>query len=399
MSSPFSSSGPSSKNGATNRPDLRQQLQQLVAATSISSKHSELDSGNIAVIHLLAEWLESLGFDIDIQFVDQSRGKANLIATLGQGPGGLVFAGHTDTVPCDANKWLSDPFSLVERDDHFYGLGVTDMKGFFPLAIEAVARLGLKEEQLKQPIIFLATCDEETSMDGAQALVAAGKPKARMAVIGEPTGLKPINMHKGIMMDSILIEGKAGHSSNPALGHNALEAMNHVMNELLTLRNELQQQNKNAAFNVQVPTLNLACIHGGDNPNRICGQCELQFDLRTLPGMNNSELREEIHSRLLSIATEHKVNIDYRSLFTGVESFEQQQSALLKSCEKLTGHKAEAVAFATEAPFLKQLIDEVVVLGPGHIEFAHQVNEGLAFSHIDPAIIIYQSLIQEYCLQ
>jgi hypothetical protein len=28
-------------------------------------------------------------------------GKANLIATLGHGEGGLVLAGHTDTVPCD----------------------------------------------------------------------------------------------------------------------------------------------------------------------------------------------------------------------------------------------------------------------------------------------------------
>ncbi len=47
----------------------------------------------------------------------------------------------------------------------------------------------------------------------------------RHAVIGEPTGLKPIRMHKGIAMEAIRLTGRSGHSSNPDLGVSALEGM------------------------------------------------------------------------------------------------------------------------------------------------------------------------------
>src|SRR5690606_30733493 len=149
-------------------------------------------------------------------------GKYNMLATLGEGDGGLVFAGHSDTVPYDEHSWHSDPLSLTERDGKLYGLGATEMTGFFPAVLEAV-RL-IEPAKLTRPIMVLATADEESSMSGARALVTAGAFKARYAVVGEPTGLTPVNMHKGILMEAIRVRGKSGHSSNPDLGNSALEA-------------------------------------------------------------------------------------------------------------------------------------------------------------------------------
>ena len=45
----------------------------------------------------------------------------------------------------------------------------------------------------------------------------------------------------------------------------------------------------------------LGCIHGGDNPNRICGQCALEFDLRPLPGMDPEQLRAAIRAKLVPL--------------------------------------------------------------------------------------------------
>ena len=190
--------------------------------------------GNRPVIDALANWLEPLGFDVKVMPLKTQPHKANLIATLGTGTGGLVLAGHTDTVPCDDALWQSDPFALTERDNRLYGLGSADMKGFFAIAIEAIKPL--LDSKLKAPVIILATADEESSMDGARALVKDDLLGARYAIVGEPTGLKPIYAHKGIMMESIVIEGRSGHSSNPLLGNNAMEAMHEVITELLTLR-------------------------------------------------------------------------------------------------------------------------------------------------------------------
>ena len=379
-------------------PSLFSQLQQLVACPSVSSYSDKWDMPNRAVIELLATWLGELGFQTEILDIPGTGGrKCNLIATLGSGPGGLVLSGHTDTVPYDDFQWQSDPFKLTDKDNRWFGLGATDMKGFFPVAIEAAK--AFVNVPLQQPLIILATADEESSMSGAHALVDMGRPKARYAVIGEPTGLVPIRMHKGIMMEQIRIEGLAGHSSNPALGVSALESMHEVISELMDYRRALQQRYNNPGFTIPGPTLNLGCIHGGDNPNRICGHCELQFDLRAVPGMNNDELRQEIDARLLAVAERSGTKIRRDTLFGGVPAFEEPaNSALVQAAERLTGHSAASVAFATEAPFIQSLGMETIIMGPGHIDQAHQPNEYIPVDQIQPAIEALKGLIRQFCL-
>lgn len=382
-------------------PGIEEMLRALIATPSVSCSSTQLDMSNVAVIELLAGWLEALGFAVQISAIDQQESdrppKANLIATLGSGPGGLVLSGHTDTVPYDAQRWTIDPFRLTEKNGRWYGLGATDMKGFFPVAIEAAR--AFVDQPLRQPLIVLATADEETSMDGARQLVAQGQPKARFAVIGEPTDLKPARLHKGMMMESITIVGRSGHSSDPSLGNNALDAMHEVIGDLLKFRGELQARYRNTAFDVQVPTLNLGCIHGGDSPNRICGECELHFDLRPLPGMNTDELRNAIVQRLQPLAEKRRINIQLRSLFPGIQPFEQvADSPLIQAVEKLTGHNAGSVSFATEAPFLQQLGMDTVVCGPGSITQAHQPDEYMELAQLQPAVDLLKNLIRKFCL-
>lgn len=376
-------------------PSLKEQFAALIAAPSVSCTQPALDQSNRAVIDLLAGWLGDLGFACDIQQV--TPGKFNLLASRGSGPGGLVLAGHSDTVPYDPQLWQTDPLKLTEVDGRWVGLGSCDMKGFFALVIEAVQPL--LAHDFKQPLLILATCDEESSMSGARALAAAGRPLGRAAVIGEPTGLKPIRLHKGVMMERIDILGRSGHSSDPGLGHSALEAMHQVMSELMGLRRQWQQQFNNAQFSVPQPTLNFGCIHGGDNPNRICGQCALEFDLRPLPGMDPEALRAAIREKIAPLAEQHQVRIDYAPLFPEVPPFEQSADAeLVRLAERLTGHRAEAVAFGTEAPYLQRLGCETLVLGPGDIACAHQPGEYLEMSRLQPTVRLLRELIEHYCL-
>lgn len=376
-------------------PDLQQMLAALIATPSVSCTDPNIDQGNRGVIDQLAGWLADLGFACEIMEV--APGKANLIAILGSGPGGLVLAGHTDTVPWDQGRWRFNPFRLTEADGRLYGLGTADMKGFFPLAIEAAR--DFLSTPLRAPLIILATCDEECSMAGARALVEAGRPAARFAVIGEPTSLKPLRMHKGVMMERVIIEGRSGHSSDPTLGANALEAMNAVMNVLLGFRGELQAKYRNPAFTVPVPTLNLGCIHGGDNPNRICPSCELQFDLRPLPGMDMDDLREQIRARLAPLAPQHGVILTLEPIFAGTASMETPASSpLVLAAERLTGHTAGAAAFGTEAPFFRQLGMDALIFGPGGIEQAHQPDEFIELSSIKPTVAVLKGLIREFCL-
>lgn len=379
---------------------IKSQLAQLIALPSITCTDPKQDMSNVAVVELIALWAQDLGFRCEIMPV--AKGKANLIATLGEGSNGLVFSGHTDTVPYDPSKWQTDPFTLTERDGRWYGLGSTDMKGFFPLALAAaeIAATAVRNgHRLKAPLIILATCDEETSMAGARALLDSGRPKARFAVIGEPTSLKPLRMQKGVMMERIIIEGRSGHSSDPSLGHNALDAMHDVISELKQYRQTLAEQWHNPLFTVPTPTLNLGCIHGGDNPNRICAQCELQFDLRPLPGMDMAELRHAIRQRINPLAERHQVSIVQSPLFDGVPPVETAaDSPIVTLVESLTNQVAGAAAFGTEAPYLKQLGMDTIIFGPGDINTAHQPDEYLSVANIAPTIRTLETLIQRFCL-
>jgi acetylornithine deacetylase len=272
------------------------------------------------------------------------------------------------------------------------------MKGFFAVVLDALRDLDLR--RLQRPVTLLATADEESSMCGAKSLSDLQRRLGRHALIGEPTSLKPVHMHKGISMESIRLTGKAGHSSNPALGVNALDGMYQVLGEVILWREELQRRYRNPAFAVDVRTLNLGHIHGGDNPNRICGACELQFDLRPLPGMVIETLRCELQERLDRLLANSGLQWRLVPVFEGIPAMETpRDAAIIRAMESLTGIEAGAVAFGTEGPYLNDLGLQTVICGPGNIDQAHQPDEYLPLQHIQPAINLIQSLVKQFCLE
>lgn len=171
-------------------PHFTEIYSQLIAIPTVSSLDPVFDLSNKALIELLADWLISLGFRTEILPIKNSRAKYNLLATYGEGEGGLLLSGHTDTVPFDEGRWTIDPFKFTEKNNKFYGLGTADMKGFFAFVIEAIRHIDLTK--LKKPLRILATADEETTFLGVKTFVKHSYIRPSCAVIGEPTSLKPI---------------------------------------------------------------------------------------------------------------------------------------------------------------------------------------------------------------
>ncbi len=378
-------------------PDTLTMMHELISCPSVSSVSPDIDMGNLAIIEKLAGWLEDMDFAVEVLPLDGVPGKANLVATLGQGQGGLVLAGHTDTVPFDEQLWKYNPLALTEVDNRLYGMGTADMKAFFALAITAARKFSASD--LKNPLIIVATADEESTMNGARELAASGRLQSGRVVIGEPTGLRPVHMHKGMMMESVHVHGCSGHSSDPALGANAMEGMHEVITEIRKWRAELQQRFQDPQFKVPVPTLNLGRIFGGDNPNRICGDCELHFDLRPLPGMQADELLAELEPRLSAVVRGSGLDLTLKPLMRPVPPFAaDSDSEIVAAAEQLTGVSAESAAYSTEAPFFKNAGLDAVILGPGDIAQAHQPDEYLALDRVQPMIDILDGLIRRFCV-
>lgn len=375
---------------------IERDLAQLVALSSVSSRIASLDQPNRPVIHWLAERLVAAGLRVTIDELSGTNGKANLVATLGSGAPGLILAGHTDTVPCEPSLWQTDPFVLDERNGRLYGLGTCDMKGFFALLLAVLANV--VPARMRRQLVVVATADEESSMAGARALAGSFPMRAPCALIGEPTGMRPVRLHKGIFMARIRIIGRSGHSSDPAFGNSALEGMHGVIGALMAWRDELQRCRRDDRFGVPVTTLNLGRIAGGDNPNRICGACELDIDMRPLPGLSVADLRRELHARVADALAGTGLAVEHESLFEGIDALETAASApIIRAAEELTGTQAGAVAFGTEGPFLARLGADVLILGPGAVSEAHQPDEFLEVNRIEPMIDVLNGMIGRFC--
>src|SRR5690606_41215918 len=94
--------------------------------------------------------------------------------------------------PVDGQDWSSDPFTVTEREGLLHGRGTCDMKGFIALALAAVPML----KDGKRPVHLAISYDEEVGCLGAPAMIeeiAAKLPQPALAIIGEPTMMKPVD--------------------------------------------------------------------------------------------------------------------------------------------------------------------------------------------------------------
>jgi len=174
--------------------------------------------------------------------------------------------------------------------------------------------------------------------------------------------------------------------------------MHEIIQAMLDYRDHLGRQFISQDFAVPTPTLNLGHIHGGDNPNRICGQCELHYDLRILPDMQIDSVKKNLHSIVLGIAHRRNLKCEFISLFDGTPALSTaSNSSIVQMAEQLTSCPSDSVVFATEGPYFSQMGMETIVLGPGSIDVAHQPNEYIEQQQLDLAVTLYRQFIEKIC--
>jgi len=209
--------------------------------------------------------------------------QVNLVATkgLGGGPPPVLFNSHLDTVPPgDAPLWTEcggDPFSPTLRDGRLYGLGAADAK--LDWLCKALALRRWKGRRLSRGVIFAGTFGEERGLRGARHLVGRLPEQPRAAWVGEPTELRLVTRHKGMLVVTLraaaraqpdassaprhrlLVHGKAAHSSTPDLGENAIVR---ALDLARTWRARVDS------------------IRGGDAANKVPATCEIEITCERL---------------------------------------------------------------------------------------------------------------------
>lgn len=114
--------------------------------------------------------------------------------------------------------------------------------------------------------------------------------------------------------------------------------------------------------------------------------------------MDLQALRGELDRRLAECLADSGLLVERDALFSGIPAMETPAtSPIVQATEQLTGFSAGAVAFATEGPYLNEMGHETVILGPGHIDQAHQPDEYLELNQVAPAKTIFRTLIERFC--
>ena len=376
-------------------PSFAERLREIVSLNSISSEEPELEQSNESVIRCLERWLRELGFDVTLIKVKEKPLKYDLLARLGEGDGGLLLSGHTDTVPADPASWKSDPLSLTETEDRYTGLGSIDMKGFFAFAADAAASFSGKK--LREPLYILATSDEETTMNGAKAFMEQASIRPRAVIIGEPTSLTPVYKHKGYMAFRVIAHGRRAHSSNPAEGINAIEIMHRAIAGIMKFRDSLKKF-RSSDFKVPEPTLNIGIIRGGDSPNSVPDTCVMQFDVRPTELTPVDFIEKEVRKAIAQSAGEYSGSIEIEDLYPPLPAFGGgKDQPVVRKLAELSGNEPVTVGYATEAGLLSALTQNTVVFGAGSISNAHQPDEYLLKKEIEPMSRILREIICLIC--
>jgi acetylornithine deacetylase len=374
---------------AGQRVTSREMIDRLIAFDTVSVK------SNLALIEEMRGYLDSHGIPARVIY-NADKSKANLFATIGpEQDGGIALSGHTDVVPVEGQPWSSDPFKVVQRDGRLYGRGTADMKSFIAIALALVPEL--KARPLQKPIHFCFSYDEEIGclgVPGLLRLLGRELPKPTLAIIGEPTMMRVVNAHKGVSVFRTRITGLEAHSSAPQRGASAIAFMGRFMAFLDTIAQELREKGMGQAvpgleFEPPYSSMNLGVLRGGTAINIIARDCELGWEIRSLPGEDVGAILARVRQfsdetllpALRATAPEGRIVTDTIVAVPGLKP-EPNGAAEALALRLTGGNRTFTAAFASEAGQFQETGISAVLCGPGDIAQAHQPDEFIALDQI-----------------
>ena len=362
------------------------------------------DKTNLPLVERIEAYLGSEGIEV-IRVPNAEGDKAAIFATVGpKQDGGIVLSGHTDVVPVKGQRWSSDPFAMREDDGKVYGRGSCDMKAFDAICLAMLPVF--RDAGLKRPIHLLLSYDEEIGCLGSLDTIARfgiDLPRPALCIVGEPTEMKVVNAHKSIASYVTTVHGKEAHSSNPALGANAIEGACAMVTELYRLQARLEDEgDPSGLFDPGFSTVHVGTIEGGHARNILARECRFAWEFRGLPGVDPRRAIDHIEEftaatvlpRLTRYVPEASIDT-HRSIEVPGLAAEGGSAAEVLAKRLARTNAVGTVPFATEAGQFQKNGIPTIVCGPGSIRQAHQPDEFITLDQIDAGLAFMHRLAGE----
>lgn len=337
------------------------------------------------------DWLSEQGLNPQKQ--EALPGRANIVARAAGADSSktLLLCSHMDTV--DVQGMTIEPYGGDLRDGRIWGRGACDDKG--PLAAMMIAfRDRAKQGELTYDLMLLASCGEEYQMVGSEYFVRNLSGELAGAVFGEPTGLKVVVAHKGVVRLRLVTQGKSVHSSQPEKGDNAIYHMARAISEVEAFVETLEQKDKHPLLGNETAALTI--VRGGHQINVIPDECEAMVDWRILPGRDAQECCDDLRKALLSKLGD-KIRVELINHHEAMQCDGEHAllGKLLDAEEQVTSRRDTAVfSGATDASACVGLGIATLVFGPGDVGQAHTENEYIEVRELEKGLAAYKVFLE-----
>ncbi|AHI25082.1 acetylornithine deacetylase (ArgE) [Komagataeibacter xylinus] len=372
-------------------------LAHLVAWPTLSRE------GNLGLIEWYAQQLRAARAAVTVVRHGETD-RYGLFATIGPDVGqGIVLSGHSDVVPVQGQAWTCDPFSLTDRDGKLFARGSSDMKGF--LACMLTAARYAAGRALRRPLHFAVSCDEEIGCVGVRSLLAFLRERgvtAQGCIVGEPTGLQVAVAHKGKVAARIVCHGRAAHSANPMLGCNAIQIAARMTHEVGRIQAEMMDAPmQDPSFEVPFNTAQVGLINGGVALNIVPDRCEIQFEMRLLPGQSADAWLRLLRERAAAVVADYPGGAIDFEIINGYPGLVPEPDAAIRNIAlQASRHNAVAtIGFGTEAGlFQQELALPTVICGPGSIDRAHKADEYITRDELAAGDAFLARIVDTLCV-
>lgn len=380
-------------------PDLStaiRHLRDLVAIPSVNPMGRDDMPPEIVGEHAMAEHvaaqLRRLGLDAST-LGEGGRTSVVAEAVAGAKAETLLVASHIDTVPVDG--MVIDPFDPVVEGDRVLGRGSCDTKAGMAALLAALERV-LARGTLRRNVLVVGEADEELASRGvSDVLDFLGDRRPDWVLATEPTDLKLINAHKGVVHARVCARGRACHSSDPSQGRNAI---------VLLARAILAIDESAGIFTTRPhpqlgpATLSVGIVRGGQAPNIVPDEARIWVDRRTLPDETPESVQQQLAAALEDAGVSEDVFVEEcreekPPLETADDALATRATAAALAAEGLPADPGH-VAFGTDAGVFGRVGMPGIVLGPGSIDVAHTDREFVPIDEVETMVRIFERLLE-----
>ena len=347
----------------------------------------------------LGEKLQALGFEADIERIDNDNADADrenprywLRSVLGDSGPTVYFHGHIDVVPAQSR----DQFDLEVTEETIFGRGSTDMKGGLVSMICAMWALSETGVPLDGRIALQVVPDEETGGTfGSRALSDQGRLVGDSAVAmytAEPTGGLVWHACRGAITCRITVCGRQSHVGLQYRGINAFENILPVAKALRQVKAEVEQRVTEYPIEPQEARRSILMmggeVQGGANFNVVPESFSFTVDRRINP---EEDFDTEKRRLLEAIDADVDVDVFQEARPAGVSEADPAAVAMAEAIAEVRGEPAafELCPGILEIRFYAERGVPAFAYGPGLLSVAHGPKEFLKRRDLEDVAAVY----------